>query len=122
MGSSDVYTTRLMLTLISSLVKLATRCPDLFEHTLICLQKIWQDRESFDDPVVQETKDFLVLLQYPSALCKMYQDVHFDDPDAVEMNNDSAQRETIITDHPLSSGLVPPSGMPTSPWSDFDLL
>ena len=68
------YTTRLMIIVMSSVVKLATHSPELYDHSAICLQKIWQDSEYFDPIVAQQAKDYLSLFQYPSVLSSIFQE------------------------------------------------
>lgn len=70
--SCKEYTTRLMIIVISSVVKLAIHCPELYDHSSICLQKIWQHSDYFDPIVIQYAKDYLSLLQFPAALGNIF--------------------------------------------------
>jgi len=63
---NDVYTTRLMLVIISALAKLAARWQDLASRVLICLAKMLREGENFHPSVAQRANECIQILKFPS--------------------------------------------------------
>ena len=61
----DIFTTRLMLVVISSLAKLAARWQDLASRVLLCLAKIMRHQHYFDPVVLVRANECMQLLKFP---------------------------------------------------------
>jgi len=61
----DLFTTRLMLVVISSLAKLAARWQDLASRVLLCLAKIMRHQHYFDPIVLIRANECMQLLKFP---------------------------------------------------------
>jgi len=66
-GASIEYSNRLMLTIISSLSKLASRWQALTSRLLICLAKIQRHHLYFDSSVITRANECAILLKLPSV-------------------------------------------------------
>ncbi|KAL6077164.1 hypothetical protein QOT17_002464 [Balamuthia mandrillaris] len=65
-AGAALYTTRLMLVVLSSLSKLAARWQDLAARVVLCLAKVLQKKEVFHPSVVQRAEECLHILKFPS--------------------------------------------------------
>jgi AP-5 complex subunit zeta-1 len=65
-SSSQVYNTRVMLVVISSLTKLASRWQPLASRVVLCLAKLLRHKSGLHPSVVERTFHCLALLKFPS--------------------------------------------------------
>lgn len=63
---ADEHTTRLMMTVVNTLGKLASRWQSLSSRVVLCLTKIVQHREYFHASVLRWASHWLMLLKFPS--------------------------------------------------------
>lgn len=63
---ADEHTTRLMMTVVNTLGKLASRWQSLSSRVVLCLTKVVQHREYFHASVLQWASNWLMLLKFPS--------------------------------------------------------
>lgn len=75
-GVDEDYTTRLMLTLISALSKLASRWHPLTYNVILCLSKILRHQQHFDPAVVTRANECIALLKFPSIAASILDATH----------------------------------------------
>ncbi|EGC39537.1 hypothetical protein DICPUDRAFT_74957 [Dictyostelium purpureum] len=66
------YNINIMLILMSSLTKIASRWPDATSRVVLCLMKIVGYHQYFDPQVIQRANECISLLKYPSFAAALY--------------------------------------------------
>eukprot|EP01127_Copromyxa_protea_P023055 TRINITY_DN8537_c0_g1_i1.p1 TRINITY_DN8537_c0_g1~~TRINITY_DN8537_c0_g1_i1.p1 ORF type:complete len:833 (+),score=161.78 TRINITY_DN8537_c0_g1_i1:49-2547(+) len=75
-GKLKQYNNQLMSVLISSLSKLAARCPGLSSRVSLCLIKIERYEHYFDEAVIEKAMECLNLLKFPSIAAAILDSKH----------------------------------------------
>jgi len=86
-STTDVYLTRLMLCIISSLTKLASRSQDLSSRVLLCLAKIMRFHEYFHASVLKRANECMQLLKFPSIAAAMLEGQKRNETEFVDVNS-----------------------------------
>ncbi|KAN0032960.1 hypothetical protein ACTFIV_006902 [Dictyostelium citrinum] len=68
----EQYNINIMLNLISSLTKIASRWPDATSRVVLCLMKIISYQQYFNPQIIQRANESISLLKYPSFAAALY--------------------------------------------------
>ena len=69
---SSRYSTQCLNTLISSMVKICGRCPDLVPRVIVCLTNLVKHYDSLHASVVQRANESIRLLRFPSIVTSLF--------------------------------------------------